>query len=65
MCSKNDWTAKAALLKSEAKREAIDMKMMFHSHKKLNKTRFQKKGFALSLVLKARVSGTRKWPIEK
>ena len=32
MCSKNVWTMKAALLKSEAKREAIDMKIMFHSH---------------------------------
>ena len=32
MCSKNDWTAKAALLKSEAKRDAIDMQMMFQPH---------------------------------
>ena len=28
-----------------------------------NKTHFHKKGFAISLVLKASVFGTRKWPI--
>ena len=45
--------------KSEAKYEAIDMEMVFpHA----NKTHFNKKGFALSLVLKARVFfGTQKW----
>ena len=34
---------------------------LFYSH--ANKTHFHNKGFALSLVLKARVSETRKWPI--
>ena len=29
-----------------------------------NKTHFHNKGFALSLVLKVRFFGTRKWPIE-
>ena len=32
----------------------------FHSHS--NKTHFHKKGFALRLVLKVTVFGTRKWP---
>ena len=43
MCSKNDWTAKAALLKREAKSEAIDIKMMFHSHKNEIKLVFKRK----------------------
>ena len=47
--------------KSEAKCEAIDMKMIFNYD--ANKTHFHKKGFALSLVLKVRFLGTRKWPI--
>ena len=37
------------------------MNMIFYCH--ANKTHFYKKGFALGLVLKVRVSGTRKWPI--
>ena len=36
--------------------------MIFHSH--ANKTHFHKKGCALGLILKVRVFGTRKWPIE-
>ena len=39
------------------------MKMTFHSH--ANKTHFHKKGCALGLLLKVRVLGTKKWPIEK
>ena len=35
--------------------------LIFYSH--VNKTHFHSKGFALSLVLKARVFGTRKWPL--
>ena len=35
--------------------------MIFYSH--ANKTRFHKKVLALSLVLKVRIFGTRKWPI--
>ena len=30
-----------------------------------NKTHFHNKGFALSLVLKVKLFGTRKWPIDK
>ena len=40
--------------------EAIDMKMIFYSH--VDKTHFHKKSFALSLLLKVRVFGTREWP---
>ena len=39
------------------------MKMTFHSH--ANKTHFHEKGGALGLLLKVRVLGTQKWPIEK
>ena len=39
------------------------MKMIFNCHG--NKTHFHNKGFALSLVLKVRFFGTRKWPINK
>ena len=35
--------------------------MIFYFH--VNKTHFLNKGLALSLVLKAKVFGTRKWPI--
>ena len=38
----------------------VDMKMIFYSH--ANKTHFHKESFALSLVLKVEVLGTRKWP---
>ena len=55
---KNKQTNKAWL----SAKLAIDMKMSCFSH--ANKTNFQEKGFALSLVLKVRVFGTRKWPIE-
>jgi len=37
------------------------MEMILHSH--ANKTHFHKKGCSLSLILKVRVSETRKWPI--
>ena len=36
-----------------------DVEIIFHSH--ANKTRFHKKGCALSLILKVRVFGTRTW----
>ena len=39
------------------------MKMSFNYD--ANKTYFHNKGFALSLVLKVRFFGTRKWPIDK
>ena len=39
----------------------IDMKFFSYSH--LYKTNFHNKGFAVSLVLKARIFGTRKWSI--
>ena len=50
-----------SLFQSEANWEAIDMKMCFYSN--ANKTLFHKKGFALSLVVKVRAFGTRKWLI--
>ena len=49
------------LIQSEAECIAIDVKMILQSH--ANKTHFHQKGSAVSLVLKARVFGTRKWPI--
>ena len=49
------------LSQSEAKCESIDKKMILYSH--ATATHFHKKGFALSLVLKTRVFGTRKRPI--
>ena len=49
------------LYQNEVKRSAFDMEKIFHSN--ANKTHFQKKGYALSLILKVRVFGTRKWPI--
>ena len=41
---------------------SLDMEMIFHS--RANKTHFHKKGCALSFILKVRVFGTRKWPLE-
>ena len=54
-------SSKKSHFQSEAKCEAIDMKMSFNYD--ANKTYFHNKGFALSLVLKVRFFGTRKWPI--
>ena len=54
---------KKSHFQSEAKCEAIDMKMIFNYD--ANKTHFHNKGFALSLVLKVRFFGTRKWRIFK
>ena len=55
--------SKKSHFQSEAKCEAIDMKMIFNYD--ANKTHFHNKGFALSLVLKVRFFGTRKWCIFK
>ena len=49
------------LFQSEAKCEAIDMKMNFYSH--ANKTHFHNRGFVPSLVLKVEVFGIWKWSI--
>ena len=49
------------LFQNEGGCSAFDMKIIFHSH--INKTHFQKKGRAPSLILKVRVFGTRKWRI--
>ena len=38
------------------------MEIIFHSH--VNKTHFHKKGCPPRLILKVRVFGPRKWPIE-
>ena len=54
-------SSKKSHFQSEAKCEAIDMKMIFNYD--ANKTHFHNKGFALRLVLKVRFFGTRKWPI--
>ena len=54
-------SSKKSHFQNEAKCEAIDMKMISYSH--ANKTHFHNTGFALSLVLKVRCFGTRKWPI--
>ena len=40
---------------------AFDMKVTFHSQ--ANVTYFLEKGCAFGLILKARVFGTRNWPI--
>ena len=50
------------LFQNEGRCSAFDMEIIFHSH--ANKTHFYKKGCAPSLILKVRVFGTRKWPIE-
>ena len=55
-------SSKKSHFQSEAKCEAIDMKMIFSYD--ANETHFHNKGFALSLVLKVRFFGTRKWPIK-
>ena len=52
---------KKSHFQSEAKCEAIDMKMIFNYD--ANKTHFHNKGFALGLVLRVRFFGTRKWAI--
>ena len=39
------------------------MEIIFHSH--ANKTHFHKRGCALGLILKVKVLGTQKWPIEQ
>ena len=49
------------LYQNEVNCSAFDMEMIFQSL--ANKTHFHKKGCALSLILKVRVLGTRKWPI--
>ena len=45
-------------VQSEAKCEAIDMKILFYSH--ANRTHYHKKVFGLSLVLKVKDFETRK-----
>ena len=47
---------------NEAKCETFVVKMSFNYD--ANKTHFHNKGFALSLVLKVNLFGTRKWPIK-
>ena len=51
-----------ALCQNEFRCSDFEMEITFHSH--ANKTHFHKKGCAPSLILKLRVFGTRKWPIE-
>ena len=47
---------------NEAKCETFVVEMSFNYD--ANKTHFHNKGFALSLVLKVKLFGTRKWPIK-
>ena len=54
-------SSKKSHFQSETKCEAIDMKMSFDYD--ANKTHFQNKGLALSLVLKVKFFGTQKWPL--
>ena len=66
VCNGIFWSGQQAifelpLFQSETNCEATDMKMSFNSLAK--KTHFHRKGFALSLVLKVRVFGSRKWPV--
>ena len=49
------------LFQNEGRRSAFDVEIIFHSH--ANKTPLHKKGCAPFLILKVRVFGTRKWPI--
>ena len=60
-CNRPFPSSKKSHFQNEAKCEAIDMKMIFNYY--ANKTHFHNKGFALSLILKVRFFGTRKWPI--
>ena len=48
---------------NEAKCETFVVETSFNYD--ANKTHFPNKGFALSLVLKVKLFGTRKWPIER
>ena len=50
------------LFQNEGRCSAFDMEIIFHSH--ASKTHFHKKGCAPSLILKMRVFGTQKWPID-
>ena len=50
------------LFQNEGRCSVFDMEIIFHS--RANKTHFHKKGCAPSLILKVRVFGTRKWPID-
>ena len=50
------------LYQNEVKCSTFDVEMIFHSH--ANNTHFHKEGCALGLILKVRVFGTRKWPID-
>ena len=61
VCNRPFPSSKKSHFQSEAKCEAIDMKMIFNYY--ANISHFHNKGFALSLVLKVRFFGTRKWPI--
>ena len=51
------------LFQNESRCSAFDMEIIFHSQ--ANKTHFHKKGCAPSLILKVRVFGTRRWPIDR
>ena len=54
-------SSKTFHFQNEAKCETFVVEMSFNYD--ANKTHFHNKGFALSLVLKVKLFGTRKWPI--
>ena len=56
------WVSPGPPYQNEVKYSAFDMEMIF-INSRANKTHFHKKGCALGLVLKVRVLGTRKLPV--
>ena len=55
-------SSRGPLFQNEGRCSAFYMEIIFHSH--ANKTHFHEKGCAPSLILKVRVFGTRKWPVQ-
>ena len=51
------------LFQNESRCSAFDMEIIFHSRP--DKTHFHKKDCACSIILKLRIFGTRKWPIDR
>ena len=62
-CNRPFPSSPGPLFQNEGRCSAFYMEIISHSH--TNKTHFHKKGGALSLILKVRVFGTRKWLIAK
>ena len=60
-CNRPFPSSKKFHFQNEAKCKTFVVEMSFNYD--ANKTHFHNKGFALSLVLKVKLFGTRKWPI--